>query len=1025
MKLPHYHESLETLHVGTLNKRSYYIPFGSKDIAELPREASDRMMLLSGDWAFFYAESDRDLPEDFYAEDFDYSGFNAIPVPSNWQNFGYGYHNYLNVAYPFPYDPPYVPEDNACGVYIRTFEALKDGYRKHLVFEGVDSCYYVWVNGEFAGFSQISHSMSEFDITDLINDGENRLTVLVYRWCAGSYLEDQDKLRMSGIFRDVYILDRAPERIDDFFVRESFNEEMTEASVSVEVLMTGNEKADRQEPKVSLQDPEGKVYEGKISPLSKDRLEVTFEITDPLLWNAEDPVLYRLYLETEDEVILKKIGLREIEVKDAVIYLNRQKIKFKGVNHHDSSPVNGYAMTKEEMLKDLTMIKSYNMNAVRTSHYPSQPYFYEICDEIGLYVIDEADIEAHGTSALYGSRGGYGQEMMSGSTWSLLADDPDWYKMIFDRIESLVERDKNCACVVIWSMGNEAGFGGNFEKSLEWVKFRDPSRLTQYEGSVNGHIYDPSEYDKQQIFSFKSYERNTNKFDLSNLDIYSEMYPAVDKWLKKEEEEEKPILLVEYAHAMGNGPGDLEDYWKEIYAHDKMCGGFVWEWCDHAVYMGTTKDGKEKYFYGGDWGDLSDSKSFCMDGLVYPDRTPSTGLLEYKNVLRPVRFEGRRGKTFTFRNMLDFTNLYERIGLEYEILRDGEILCEGSFYEINCKPHDTFKVTIQEDLPKDNRTSVIFSYISLDPEADYIPEVLGYDQVLLGKASEKPEVSSEKAPRILEEDYEIVISGDSFRYTYDKQHAAFTSLVKDQKSYITDPVSINIWRAPTDNDMRVSASWRRAGYDRMQVRVYETKTSKRRNLAVIESRLGLSASSLQKYAEVTLRIEIADNGAIGLKLNGKRLPVMPAFPRFGLRFFLEKSFKQVSYYGYGPYESYIDKHQSSVLERFDETVEAQHEDYLMPQENGSHYGCEEVILSDGKDRMIRFTGTGFSFNASEYTEEELTEKKHAFELEKSQKTVLCIDGHMAGIGSNSCGPVLMEKYEVPENMELEVVLDLE
>ena len=1020
MRLPYYHEDLKKPRVNTLKKRSYYIPAGSYDTALLPREESDRIQMLSGTWAFYYAENDRLLPADFLSETTDLSLFRPISVPSVWQNYGCGIHQYLNTSYPFPYDPPYVPEENACGLYIRDFEIFDDGYDKHLVFEGVDSCFYVWINQTFAGFSEASHNMAEFDITSLVHPGQNRITVLVYRWCAGSYIEDQDKLRMSGIFRDVYILDRPKKRIDDFFVRESFSEKFKEANVTVELSVKG-----RVTPEVRLISGEGTGEDAVMEEGADGLVKASFRIRDPHLWNAEDPYLYTLVMETEEEVIVKRIGLRKIEVRDAVVYLNGRRIKFKGVNHHDSSPVNGYAMTLQEILQDLSLMKLHNINAVRTSHYPPSPLLIELCDEMGLYVIDEADIECHNTQQLYGSRGDYDGKDREGNTFSLIADDPEWYTLMFDRIESLVERDKNAASVVIWSMGNESGYGGNFERSAAWIKEKDPERLVHYEGALHAHRYDPSEFEKQQLFAYRSYDRPDGKFDFSNLDFYARMYPALSEWVEIEKTCDKPMLLVEYCHAMGNGPGDLEDYWQEIYARDKMSGGFVWEWCDHAVYQGKTPDGKPKYFYGGDWGDRTDGYNFCMDGLVFPDRTVGTGLLEYKNVLRPIRLKGRRGNAFIFENMLDFTDICGKIGIRYSITVSDRLAAEGCFVELKAAPHETFKVTVPEELPKDSESRITFEYVNLEEEVpSYLPKIYGFDQAVLGRAAKEASLVSSEAPEVVETDDLVVISGTSFRYTYDKHLAAFVSMVKDGKAYLTSPLSLNIWRAPTDNDRVVRMKWERVGYDRMMLRAYKTQVQKRKDRVVIKTAAGLGAESLQKFAEVKLNFEIGGNGDILTDIRADRLPIMPSFPRFGLRAFLDQAFETVAYEGYGPVESYIDKHQAAAFGVYDTSVTALHEDYIMPQENGSHFGCTTCVLSDGLDREIRITGHSFSFNASHYTQEELTKKKHNFELQSSGNTVLCIDGHMAGIGSNSCGPVLMEKYEVPEIMQLKVLITL-
>ncbi|MBR6321241.1 MAG: beta-galactosidase [Lachnospiraceae bacterium] len=1023
MNLPHYHEDLKKLHVGTMNRRSYFVPASTRELAQYPREISDRAIFLSGDWAFSYHENDRTLPEGFYERDFDFDRFDVLPVPGCWQIYGYGRNNYTNVRYPIPFDPPYVPEDNPCGIYIREFELDDDRFDKHLVFEGVDSCYYVWVNGEFIGYSQVSHSPTEFDITKAVQPGPNRLAVLVYQWSDGTYLEDQDKLRMSGIFRDVYVLLRPKNRIEDFFLHQSFNKGFSRAALSIDMKVRGNVKIT-----TTLYDAEGNE-----AAKAEDRNPV-LKLRNPIFWNAENPYLYTLVIKGGNECIARKVGFRKIEADGDVVKLNGQPIKFKGVNRHDSSPENGYAVTFEEMVRDITMIKAHNFNAIRTSHYPNSPLLLELCDEIGLYVIDETDLEIHGGVELYG--GSYT------SSYNILADNPDFGAAIFDRVEANVERDKNVTSVLIWSLGNEAGYGGNFELASHFVKDRDTSRLCHYEGSIHGGwAIDP---ENPITFEYKRYRRETNELNFNALDLYSRMYPSLEEledYAKNGIEAEHmkqmakinggfkrnvPMVLCEYTHAMGNGPGDPEDYWQIIYKYPRLCGAFVWEWCDHSVYMGKTPDGRDKYFYGGDWGDRHNDGNFCMDGLVYPDRTPHTGLLELKNVLRPVRLVSGKGQTFTFRNMLDFTDLAGRIGIAYEIRRDGETIGEGIFADLSCKPGKTVSVTIPEEIPDDYRVSVLFRYLNLLTDCpDYLPDEMGFDQYLVPVMTVDVDIESEKAPKCIDLGSLLVIEGSCFRYEYDKTKAAFTKLVNNNVSYINAPMSLNIWRAPTDNDRAQRIEWEMAGYDRMTIRNYSTKVAEEDGLLVLTAKFGCAAVFLQKFLEVTARYEISDTGEIRMDIQGKKLPVLPFLPRFGVRLFLDNDFEQVEYVGYGPYESYIDKHRASFKDTFIDTVSEMHEDYLKPQENGSHFGCEELTLASAGGAKLHVFGESFSFNASHYSEEELTEKKHSFELQESGHTILCLDGEMCGIGSNSCGPVLQEKYRTTNEPRLSVVLAFE
>ena len=994
MSFKKFHEDLNHLHVGTLPKRAYYIPASSALLADMPREVSDRMKLLSGTWSFIYAENDTQIPNNFYAEDFAIDGLNTIAVPSVWQNFGYGSHNYLNHRFPIPYDPPFVPFDNPCGVYIRDFEVADDNLEKSLVFEGVDSCMYVFINGAFVGYSQCAHNISEFDVTKYVHSGKNRIAVLVYTYCDGTYLEDQDKLRMNGIFRDVYLLSRPKKRVEDYYITQSFSDNYKEASVKVEFKTKGAVK-----PVVYLKDDEKIIAQGEASDGT-----IVLNVKNPTLWNAENPYLYTLYIETKDEVISQRLGLRTIEVKNKTILINGQNIKFKGTNRHDSSPYNGYAVTLDEMYRDITMMKAHNMNAIRTSHYPNSPLFLELCDRIGMYVIGESDVEIHGTVDIYG---GYDEGM-----FSAISDDPVWADAIFDRIESNVERDKNVTSVVIWSLGNEAGYGVGFERSAKWIKDRDKTRLVHYEGAIHAKQYDISLLTPAPLCNYGYTERPDGKYDFSSLDMFSEMYPSVDEIDFRLKTVEKPFIMCEYCHAMGNGPGDLEEYWDIIYSHDQMAGGFIWEWCDHSVYMGTTPDGQDKFYYGGDWKDEPHDINFCLDGLVYPDRTPHTGLLEVMNIYRPVRLVKCRDNEYTFINTLDFTDLDGNIELEYRILTDGKVIKNGRL-PLKAKPHKKVTVTLPVKLPNKPRTSVLFVYHNVSPyKAEYHPDEVGVDQYIVPVKDEAISLVSKKAPLYFEDDEYIHIEGSNFGYVYSKRTCGFIKLVNKNKSYLEQPMNINIWRAPTDNDNVIRQDWYRMKYNDTTVRNKKLSISVKDNNLVIKNDIVLSAVALCPILVVHAEYTISDKGDIKISMKADKDARVPYLPRFGVRMFLDQSFEDVTYYGYGPNESYVDKRRASYVDRFKNTVTNMHEDYIRPQENGSHYGCKELVIESPINGAIKVEGNDFSFNASHYTQEELTKKAHNFELEESGYTVLCLDARQSGIGTNSCGPELFEKYRM-------------
>lgn len=991
MLVKNYFEDLSQLHVNTMPNRSYYIPFGTAEAAlTKERTASERFVLLSGNWRFQYYNSIHDVKEPFWNADSDISSFSEIAVPSIWQNFGYDHHQYTNTRYPFPYDPPYVPHDNPCGIYTRTFDLKESCDRFYLNFEGVDSCFYVWINGNFIGYSQISHSTSEFDVTDSVHAGTNTITVLVLKWCDGSYFEDQDKFRMSGIFRDVYLLSRPQEHIRDFFITTPLTNDYTNAKIDVAVEFAA-------EPFsfcYTLLDPNGN--ELKSGVCDKDAFSIA--IDHPVLWNAESPYLYTLLLQTKQEVIKAKVGIREIKVVNAVIYVNGKKVTFKGTNRHDSNPYTGSAVTKEQMLTDLRLMKQHNINAIRTSHYPNSPIFLELCDQYGFYVIDEADIECHGVCDLYGDD----------ADFCLLADDPAYKEVFLDRIQHLVTRDKNRPSVVIWSMGNESGYGINFENALSWVKSYDRTRLTHYEGALHA--------------------RKNAEHDFSNIDLFSRMYAPVEQVKEYFEsgKADKPFVQCEFVHAMGNGPGDIEDYMQLIEKYDGFCGGFVWEWCDHAIYMGKTAQGKEKFFYGGDFGEFPHDGNFCMDGLVYPNRKVHTGLLEYKNALRPVRIackDAASGK-FILKNKLDFTNLKDFLTLSYQVTQDGKIVYEGTVTDselLDIMPHDQKAITI--DCPFAPNTNSYIKFNILQKEAlAFTPagHSLGFEQLTLcktDKAANNADFACGtviSAPSVTEEDDFIVINGSCFQYVYNKLTGLFDHLVYKNNALIQKPLEYNIWRAPTDNDRNIRNEWQKCGYDRTISHAYNTSITKTGSSVELRTNLSISAVYLQRILTIDTVWRIDANGALHICMDVQKNPATPFLPRFGIRFFLPNDMEQVQYTGYGPYESYLDKRRASWFGTFNTKVTQMHEDYIKPQENGSHYGCEALTVTGALGSISVFGKETFSFNTSHYTQEELTNKAHNYELDECGCTVLCLDYRQTGIGSNSCGPALQEQYRLDE-----------
>ena len=1006
MIVPRHYEDLKIMHENTMPSRAYYMP-ASHDMGPLveDRFSSDRVICMNGTWEFQYFNSIYDLQEKFYEQGYDCSRFTQVEVPGVWQNYGYDSHQYTNVRYPIPLDPPYVPQENPCGAYVRKFyyEIPEEAPRAYLNFEGVDSCFYVWVNGKYVGYSQVSHATSEFDVTEVLKNGENTLAVLVLKWCDGTYLEDQDKFRMSGIFRDVYFVNRPENVVYDYFTTTEIQEE--QAVITVQASYQGKAVP----TKLTLYDAEHKeiasqVFQENIGTVYTHKAVIL--VKEPNLWNPEQPYLYTLVLETEGEVITDRIGLREICVKDAVLYVNGTAIKFKGVNRHDSDPVTGFVIGLEQMKKDLQMMKESNFNAVRSSHYPNVPYFYQLCDEYGFFVIAEADNESHGTQSQYLKDSNW--ENVSRKWNERISDNPEFIPATLDRTQLCVHREKNRPCIIIWSMGNECGYGCTFEEALKWTKGFDSTRLTCYESSF--------------------YRSDRRKYDYSNIDIFSRMYPSLEEIQEyMDKKPDKPLLLIEYCHAMGNGPGDLEDYFQIIYEYDVLCGGFVWEWCDHAIYQGQAANGKEKYLYGGDFGEEVHDGNFCMDGLVYPDRTPHTGLLEYQNVYRPARVVSFCQKTgeLCLENYMNYMDLKDYIYLVYEVNCDGKLLEKKQFIlQESVLPHKKGTILLDIAVPDSGKCYLKVSYhLKHGTSVMAQGSRMGFDEILLknqdgrnqqATALLETQEQKEAEVQVSETDRFLSVRSDTFFYVYNKLSGLFEQLSVDGEELLETPMELNIWRAPTDNDRKIKQEWIDAGYDRSKARAYDTHWEMNGEGIRIYSTVSVAAVAIQKVLDIEAVWKIYRTGEISVKMHVKKDREFPQLPRFGIRLFLRGEYENLKFYGLGPHESYRDKCRSCSHGLYDTTVEEQHEDYICPQENGSHTDCDYLMLEKENQTVTAVSSRPFSFNVSYYSQEELTRKAHNFELEKSGSTIVCLDYAQNGIGSNSCGPELRKEYQFTE-----------
>ena len=1049
-----YHENPDIFHVNTMENHCYFIPFGKEKGQNPfgPREKSNCFELLNGKWGFRYYDSLIDLEDDFADGKTARAALNdkkKMTVPANWQLHGYDKPQYTNFDYPIPYNPPFVPDENPVGVYYRTYNYVPDGKQRILCFEGVDSCLYLYVNGKFCGFSEVSHHTAEFDITDFLKKGENLITVAVLKWCFGTYLEDQDKIRLSGIFRDVYVLSRPKKRITDYRIKTILKSNYQ--SAVLELTVYGSDA------RVVLTAPDGtSIFEGA----AKKGTVLEISVKEPALWSAETPVLYKLLLETDAEQIGEEVGFRKITSEKGVFKINGQPIKFRGVNRHDSYPDTGYVSPVSKIEKDLKLMKQHNINAIRTSHYPNAPEFYKLCDRYGFYVICEADLEMHG-SVVVNNTPHWDWSDYSGI--ALAASNKLFYKGILDREKLCVTRDINRPSVVIWSMGNESGNGSNFTEAAKWVKSFDDTRLLHYESVHNQGDTSDAVYD-----------------------FVSRMYPSVEDWKKMSEDkkEKRPFILCEYCHAMGNGPGDLEDYHKLFHSSERFCGGFIWEWCDHSVVLGKTRDGQIKYGYGGDWGEKHNDGNFCCDGLVYPDRRPHTGLLEAKQVYRPVRVRkiSDSKKTapgtaaFEFTNLLAFTDASTVLDCRYEFSIDGDVVKSEKVDMPALPPLGKAKLVLN-NLPafegKDSYIRFIFTEKQNRLWCEKGYEVC-FDQVRL--SAEPLELSAQKpwqpgkrdakgiqenaraeidalikfvraaekhnenqnwqeAFHVKPESKRIELGGkldiepSGMRYTvtagditysFNRRTGVIDSICAGKKEILKKPLAFNFMRAPLDNDP-IKGEWFGAHLHDYEVKVYGSRIEPSEDgksiRIIVDQGFVWSIHQPFLYGTVIYTINAATGLSVSFDLTATRRIFM--LPRIGLRFFLDKSFDKVEYFGYGPTESYIDKHQATWVGKFKAKAGDMYEPYIRPQENSSHYGCRYVKLSNNKLTLV-CSGTDvktkaqkyISFNVSRYTEEELWTKRHNFELEESGNTVFCVDYKMAGVGSNSCGPALAEKYRI-------------
>ncbi len=942
--------------INVLPTHAYFIPFGNKEGAYNNRRMSNAYQDLNGVWRVQEYASILDVADNFYVN----TPTDEIVVPSCLQLLGYDQMQYVNIFYPFADNPPYTPNINPAYHYSRYFTLKKGDKKQYLCFEGVDSCFYVYVNHQFVGFSQISHRVSEFDITNYLVEGENKLDVLVLKWCMGSYLEDQDKFRYTGIFRDVYILSRPQKHIVDYKIDTALDGTVgftLEEGASAVVTFDGQTQT---------------VQEGQ---------RITFKLSSPKLWSAENPYLYDMLIESEGEFIGEKVGIRTSEIVDGYYLFNGKKIKIRGVNRHDGNAYKGVAVSIDDILTDLTLMKQLNVNAIRTSHYPNCPEFYQLCDKMGFYVMSEADLECHGVWGNVPVHANYGNDH------SRLACDPQFADAIVERQKCNVLCHKNRACIAFWSLGNEAGYGKNFELAYEWIKGYDNSRPIHYERAI---IIDKS-------------VDNGDAYYNSKVDVVSCMYPTLEgiTEILNDPKESRPLIMCEYCHSMGNGPGDFEAYWALIEANDKFIGGFVWEWADHGVW----KDGKG-LLYGGDHGENLHDGNFCMDGIITADRKITQKSMEMKKVYEALEFH-LKGEELSISSRLHFEKICATLVVTYK--EQGEVVGVETF-DLSVAPYEKVSFAVK-------RAHVVIASIQLKEDCGVLQK--GHEIARAGWTEEGKAVLegiTETEITYSQTNRYITVQAGETTFTLDKANGSIASIYKTNELLKT-PMALSVWRAPTDNDMYVSKKWQEA---RLFEAHGEIRTTEIKNNAVIFTGYMATARYIPcVYFTLTYTF---GNNAVSVALAYKCEKYVEYLPRIGFETSLDKSFESLSYYGYGPYESYIDRRISCIKDVYKDSVSAMEVHYVKPQENGSHYGTEWLEIENGKTK-IRVEGN-ISFSALPHSSKEYSAVAHDWELPERTSTHLCLDYFMAGIGSNSCGPALDTKYCTPMEGEGKFVLIL-
>jgi evolved beta-galactosidase subunit alpha len=978
--------------INRMPARAHFLTFPSKEKALLNNNRyTHAFKNLNGVWKFMFLDAPEYSPEGFFNSDFDVTKMDDITVPGNWQLQGYGKMHYSDLWYNFPINPPYVPTENPTGIYKRTF-FVEESYRDKKIiirFCGVDSAYHLWINGKEVGYSKVARNESEFDITDLIRVGEeNDVTVRVYQWSDGTYLEDQDMWWESGIFRDVELIGVPKDGINDYKVIADLDDEYKNGIFKVEAFLRTTKEVN---VTFELVDAGENTVFTKTVVAKEGKACIDEVIADVNHWTAETPYLYKLFMTVEDdgriiEVIPQNVGFRNIRLNGETFLVNGVAIKFKGVNRHDYSPQNGRVVSREEIEKDIILMKQFNINAIRTSHYPNSYYLYDLCDEYGMYLIAETDLECHGF------------ELTGDYKW--ITDDPSWELAYVSRMTRMIERDKNHPAIIFWSLGNESAFGCNFRKMTDVAHEMDPTRLVHYEGD----------------------------FDVESADVYSTMYTWIENpkkpYLMKDiiEKSKKPHIHCEYCHAMGNGPGNLKDYQDLVYAHDKLQGGFVWEWFDHGIES-FTESGEKYYRYGGDFGDDPSNKDFCIDGLIMPDRTPSPGLYEYKKVIEPITttaIDIQKG-IINLLSRYDFANL-DRFNLVYKVMEDDVILQTGFMAVPSIEARANKDITLPYDL----------SVIKVKPGAHYYVNIsyqlredtsyassgheLATAQFELPLYKEGIIVRPEGILNVEKEHTTLHVKGANFSLDFNLVNGNLMNIVRDGMQVLSKGPRLTLWRAPISNDMEIIDKLKKVYFLHLEHEVVmNIDYHMEGNILKVEVDTINSTTNSAWHFKTKYVYTVCPSGDILIDVEGTPsggVDLAPdMLPRIGVSMHLDKSMEHVRYFGMGPGENYADSKEAAQMGLYANTVDGLFTNYVIPQENGNHMGCKWVSMTNDRGMgLLASTEGDFNFSASWYEDKDLDDAKHTCDLVKRDYIVFNVDYKQNALGTNSCGQWQLDKY---------------